>query len=355
MPAVTPYQLYETQNYIVDHINAIVNQVANGLNRARGAPTQTPQFIDYKIREITNALEVIILAISDTRLGTLRIQDRIIQSNDEEHDAGPSHRTFFTNLHEAIDVTSSLLSHVPPTRYTLPTASLPLNELYGLLHALHRNSLEWLTHINYDIEKVAETVKNLEATLINELRAINRRIDTVIQRFANIESKLDMRAEPNLEGDLVKILTSIETQVQALHTRLREMSANEGSNSGGNPRPQLNENSTASRNELPAFIPEHPTDRCRSYGSVEFEGVNLHIPMDVRGRRASTALRLLIKHTIKREATIAKFELFDDGALLLTEEIGTPHKFDHPFTDSLALLHSKCPNFLYKIRDDRLC
>lgn len=356
MTHATAWHLYETQNYIVDHINTIISQVALRVSDTRSAVTQQQQFLDHKIKEIVPALDAITTSIlARTRNNAQSIQNRRPSDQSDELRMSTTNRTFFTNLSAALDTTSSLINHVPPTRYTLPSTSLPLDELYGLLHALHKNSLEWLTHISHDTEQVINKLNNIETILLSEVRTNSRKIDAVFEKLANVESHLCKSAKLDFERELAKSLTSIETQIQELHARFRESSHHGSSTLGDNPSTSSIPESSVINSLLPTFNPEHPTARCRAYGSVEFGGAVHHIPMDVRGRRASTALRLSVMYTPKREATIVKYKLFDDGALLFNEELSTQHKFMQPFGDSLALLHSKCPNFLYKIRDEVLC
>lgn len=356
MTHATAWHLYETQNYIVDHINMIISQIALRVSDTRGAATQQQQFLDHKIREIVPAIDAITTSISSrTQNNAQNIQNRRLSDQSVEFPQSTTNRTFFTNLNAALDTTSNLINHVPPTRYALPSVSLPLDELYGLLHALHKNSLEWLTHISHHTEQISNKLNNIETILLSEVRTNSRKIDTVLGKLVNVESHLSKSANSNLERELAKSLASIETQVQELHARFREMNHQGSSTLGGSPSTSSIPESSVINSLLPTFNPEHPTARCRAYGSVEFGGAVLQIPMDVRGRRASTALRLSVNYTPKREATTVKYKLFDDGALLFTEELSTQHKFMQPFSDSLALLHSKCPNFLYKIRDEVLC
>nr|QED44844.1 TGB3 [Garlic virus X] len=356
MTHATVWHLHETQNYIVDHINTIISQIALRVNGTRGTASQHQQFLDHKVREIVPALDALTTSIlARTQNEAQNIQDRRSSDQSAELRLGTASRTFFTDLNAALDTTSNLINHVPPIRYVLPPVPLPQDELYGLLHALHKNSLEWLTHISHNTEQIANKLNNIEATLLSEVRTNSRKIDTVLEKLANMESHLSKRAKPDFEQSLAKSLASIETQVQELHAKFREMSPAGSSTLGGNPSTSAIPESSVINSILPTFNPEHPTARCRAYGSVEFGGAVLQIPMDVRGRRASTALRLSVKCIPKREATTVKYKLFDDGALLFTEELSTPHKFMQPFSDSLALLHSKCPNFLYKIRDEVLC
>nr|QED44988.1 TGB3 [Garlic virus X] len=297
MTHATAWHLYETQNYIVDHINEIISQIALRVSNTRGATTQQQQFLDYKIREIVPALDVITTStLARTQNNDQNIQNR--RSSDQ--------------------------------------------------------SAELRTSTN-DTEQVINKLNNIETILLSEVRTNSRKIDTVFEKLANVESLLGKNAKSDFEQELAKSLASIETQIQELHARFREMSHQGSSTPGGNPSTSSIPESSVTNPLLPAYNPEHPTTRCRAYGSVEFGGTVLQIPMDVRGRRASTALRLSVTYTPKREATTVKYKLFDDGALLFTEELSTQHKFTQPLSDSLALLHSKCPNFLYKIRDEVLC
>nr|QED44880.1 TGB3 [Garlic virus X] len=352
MTHATAWHLYETQNYIVDHINTIISQIALRVSDTHGAAAQQQQFLDYKIKEIVPALDAITTSIlTRTQNNTQNILNRRSSDQSTEPCLSTTNRTFFTNLNAALDTTSNLINHVPPTRYTLPSVSLPLDELYGLLHALHKNSLEWLTHISHDMEQTINKLNNIETILLSEVRTNSRKIDTVLGKLANMESHLAKSANSDFEQELAKSLTSIETQIQELHARLSEMNHRGDSTPGAGPSTSSNPESSVNNSLLPTFHPEHPTARCRAYGNVEFGGAVLQIPIDVRGRRASTALRLSVTYTPKREVTTVKYKLFDDGALLFTEELSTQHKFMQPFSDSLALLHSKCPNFIYKIRD----
>nr|QED44886.1 TGB3 [Garlic virus X] len=355
MTYATAYQLHETKNYIVDYINTVINHIASRLKDGHGRTTQLTQIMDYKIREIASSLDTITLSISARRRDDIPPpSNREVQ---REFSAGSSdsvNRTFFTNLNAALDATENLLNHVPPTRHVVPPISLPLDELYGLLHALHRGTLEWLTHISHDTEQIANGIHALQTDLLSEVRLSNRKTDAVLEKLADLAAKLGERPELNSESDLVKTMHSIETQIHGLVSELRETTSGKTPKSSSSSGTLADTNTAAAHLTLPTYIPEHPTARCRSYGSVEFGGATFHVPMDIKGRRASTALRLLIKHTIERGSTAIKYELFDDGALLLTEEMNTPHKLNQPLTDSLSLLHSKCTNFIYKIRDDGL-
>nr|QED44460.1 TGB3 [Garlic virus I] len=306
----TVWQLFEVRDHIINHINTFKSQFAVALQNAQATLIESNHLtLDNKLEPIKEIL-------------------------DTATSATPT---------KAIEGTS------------LPTTSLPLDELYGLLHALHRNSLEWLTHISHDTDQIIDKLSTVENGVLNEVRSNSRKLDLILQRISEVESKINDQTTSNIDDHLSKTLTSIETRLQELHVKLI---ANPTDNQAG-PSSSLTKPSSAdthsAHSSLPFFQANHPTARCRSYGYVELNGISLHIPMDVRGRRSSTALRLITKHTLSSDATTVEYELLDDDALLLTEEIKTPHKLDRPFGDSLALLHSKCPNFIYKIRDDGLC
>ncbi|QED44454.1 TGB3 [Garlic virus H] len=193
---------------------------------------------------------------------------------------------------------------------------------------------------------------NIKPTFEQE---ITQKIDVILRKIVEIESKIDGLTRLFPEEGLSRTLTSIEQRLQELHIKVIPTPNDDHAEPSSSTTTPPSADVPISHSALPVFTAQHPTTRCRSYGNVILGDASLHIPMDVRGRRASTALRLIMKHTLSKDATTVKYELLDDGALLLTEEISTPHKLDQPLGDSLALLHSKRENFIYKIRDSGLC
>lgn len=353
----TVWQLFEVRDHIINHINTFKSQFAVALQNAQATLIESNHLtLDNKLKPIKEILDTATSATPTKAIeGTSQTRDQISLSEAANCEQVPTDRTFFTNLNAAVTATGNLLTHVPPARYNLPTTSLPLDELYGLLHALHRNSLEWLTHISHATDQIIDKLSTVENGVLNEVRSNSRKLDLILQRISEVESKINDQTTSNIDDHLSKTLTSIETKLQELHVKLIANPTNNQAGPSSNLTKPSSADTHSAHSSLPIFQANHPTARCRSYGYVEFNGLSLHIPMDVRGRRSSTALRLITKHTLSSDATTVEYELLDDDALLLTEEIKTPHELDRPFGDSLALLHSKCPNFIYKIRDDGLC
>nr|QZH70133.1 serine-rich protein [Garlic virus E] len=77
--------------------------------------------------------------------------------------------------------------------------------------------------------------------------------------------------------------------------------------------------------------------------------------MDILERPASTALRLDMTVATSSHDAVVSYKMFDDGYLLLSENVETAHKLQHCLSDCLALLHQRCHNFIYKIRCHGLC
>lgn len=270
-------------------------------------------------------------------------------------------RTFFTNAGVAIDATRALLGYLPPTRYDVPPATLPLDELYGQLHALHQNSLEWLTHINHNVESIIDFFN--PSSLFSHGTPLSRLRDsiaTLTRTVDDIHSALTYTVPDPEHASSSKTQTKfevIERSLEALHQKVDKLT----SLTGDNPSlPQVSPNSStalppgASKN-LPAFQAIHPTASCRTYGTIVFDGTSSRIPMDILGRPASTALRLDMTVAASSLATSVSYKIFDDDYLLLSETVETAHKLQHCPSDCLALLHQRCPNFVYKIRSHGLC
>nr|QYA72402.1 40 kDa protein [Garlic virus B] len=357
MTYATAWQLYEVRDHIINHINTFRNQFAGSLQNAQATLIESNHLtLDSKLKPIKEILHTVTSTITTkANEGTSQNQNHVSLREIANREQVPTDRTFFTSLNAALTATGNLLTHVPPARYNLPTTSLPLDELYGLLHALHKNSLEWLTHISHDADQIISKLSAVENGVLNEIHNDSRRLDLILQRISEVESKINYQATPTLDHHLSETLTSIETKLQELHVKLIATPTNNQAGPSSSITKPDGADTHLNHSTLPTFEAKHPTARCRSYGYVEFNGLSLHIPMDVRGRRSSTALRLITKHTLSSDSTTVKYELLDDGALLLAEEIKTPHKLNQPLSDSLALLHSKCPNFIYKIRDVGLC
>nr|QED44670.1 TGB3 [Garlic virus D] len=150
---------------------------------------------------------------------------------------------------------------------------------------------------------------------------------------------------------------TIEHSLESLHTKIDELAsavAQTLERPHVTPVPDEMRPSTSTR-DLPAYQAQHPTRPCRAYGTVLFEDKILKIPMDITGRPVSTALKLELHLATNDQTTIVSYRIYDDGYLLLSDDIETAHKLQHRLSDCLALLHQRCPNFIYKIKGHGLC
>nr|ALK24281.1 40kDa protein [Garlic virus D] len=270
-------------------------------------------------------------------------------------------RTLFTNASIALDATRTLLGYVPPARYNVPPATLPLDELFGQLHALHQNSLEWLTHINHNVDSILNTLNlsNLlsQSMLLSQLRET---LATITGKVDDIHSTLQSpKPDPNQPSSSkpTSKLEIIEHSLENLHVKINELTSSiaqtheQPNNTSKSDTPQ----SSASTSELPTYQAQHPTRPCRAYGTILFDNKTVRIPMDITGRPVSTALKLELHLTTNSQTTAISYKIYDDGYLLLSDDVETAHKLQHRLSDSLALLHQRCPNFIYKIKGHGLC
>lgn len=270
-------------------------------------------------------------------------------------------RTFFSNAGLALDATRTILGYVPPARYDVPPTTLPLDELFGQLHALHQNSLEWLTHISHNVDSILDMLNpnNLlsQGTPLSRLRealaALTRKIDDVHSTLQASSSNTD---QPSSSSSHIR-LEAIELSLERLHTKLGELisvlpNVHDQPQSGNRPNTLP---SSANTRDLPVYQAQHPTRPCRTYGTILFDNTSSRIPMDIVGRPASTALTLEVHITFADHATKVLYKIYDDGYLLQSDQVETAHKFQHHLSDSLALLHQKCPNFIYKMKGHGLC
>nr|QED44472.1 TGB3 [Garlic virus D] len=270
-------------------------------------------------------------------------------------------RTFFSNASIALDATRTLLGYVPPARYDVPQATLPLDELFGQLHALHQNSLEWLTHINHNVDSILDMLNpsNLlsQGTPLSRLRdtlaALTGKIDTVL---STLQSSILNPDQPSSSKPTSE-LEVIEHSLERLHIKINELTslvAQTHDQPQSTPKPDVTQPQTSTR-DLPTYQAQHPTRPCRAYGTVLFDDKILRIPMDIIGKPVSTALKLELHLTTNDQAAVVSYKIYDDGYLLLSDDVETAHKLQHRLSDCLALLHQRCPNFIYKIKGHGLC
>nr|AGG13297.1 40 kDa Protein [Garlic virus C] len=270
--------------------------------------------------------------------------------------APPPQRILFTNANAALEATRGLIAHVPPIRYALPPTTLPLDELYGQLHALHQNSLEWLTHIGSDTDQ-----------LLLDLRAFANTTAANHSQVANHVTSIrdELHALRGLPGLVNTLLKQHEANAQTLNTLMKDVAALKTlvmhsqtcpPNQTSNSTTSSGDKTTAHQiSDLEPYQAQHPKTRCRTYGTIIYNGSSLHMPMDILGKPASTALQLHVAVKPSAQGTSVTYRLADNGALLLSDEIVVPNKLTEPLSDALSLLHSKCRNFIYTNKGNSLC
>lgn len=368
MTIVTTTYVDQTRERINDCVNAARNAVCQNINIVQASIEQQ---VENTSNGILNHFSAWCESIGN-QIGTLptvvgavneRIQhlEHTLTLRNWPHDLQPPppmNRVLFSNAALALEATRNLLSHVPPTRYNLPQTTLPLDELYGQLHALHQNSLEWLTHIGSDTDRLIVDFGTFSSTAVANH-------DHMTTHLANIRDELHtLRDLPQLLNRLLKqqelhlqTLTDTQKEIAALKTLIhhnltqsqtQESSTPSSSQSGATthqPQPS----------DLHPYQARHPTTRCRTYGTLIYNGSSLHMPMDILGKPASTALQLQVDIKPSPGGTNVTYKLADNGALLLSDEIFTPHKLNKPLSDALSLLHDNCSNFIYNNKGGRLC
>lgn len=272
-------------------------------------------------------------------------------------------RTFFSNATLALDATRALLGHVPPARYDVPPAILPLDELYGQLHALHQNSLEWLTHINHNVDAILNTINSID--FHSQSMALSKLRETVESLTNTVDSIHSSLQPSNSNSDHPSSSTAtrhtrleeIERSLETLHHKVDKItsSLSDAGHKPNNLSKPLGSSPLNTAKSLPVYHAAHPTRPCRTYGTILIDGTYSRIPMDITGRPASTALRVELCVVPTEQFTTVSYKIFDDGYLLTSDDIETAHKLQHYPGDCLALLHQRCPNFIYKIKAHSLC
>nr|QED44268.1 TGB3 [Garlic virus A] len=278
-----------------------------------------------------------------------------------ENTAETLQRTFYQNATLAIDATRTLLGYVPPARYNVPPIILPLDELYGQLHALHQNSLEWLTHVSHNVDSVLNMLDPSspfsQGTPISRLRdALGTLSKTVDSIHSSLQSTTADPDRPSSSQNYTK-LDDIGQSLEALHHKVDELCLSlrhDKSQQQTTPSSDTSSPKDVAK-DLPTYLAIHPNRPCRTYGTILFDNTNSRIPMDIIGRPASTALRLELSVTPSDQSTTVTYKIFDDGYLLISDNARTNHKLQHFPSDCLALLHQKCPSFIYKIQTHGLC
>lgn len=243
----------------------------------------------------------------------------------------PVARNFFSQIDNALSATQTLLSHLPGRTYDIPYQPLPHEELYGLLHALHQQNLQWLTHV----AELESQINQQTATLVREMAEVKR---TLID-FA--------RRQEEETTNLLNRVMSVEQSVADIDRVITSST----SFSGADPVPPtttpLPRPPTMVR--LPSYQATHPSGPVRSFGYVTINDNPMRIPIDLTYRRPSTALSLFFILERKVAHTHINAVLMDDGETLLSKLEDLPYSFDELPGDALAWLHSRCTAFVYKL------
>nr|QED44406.1 TGB3 [Garlic virus A] len=363
MVIVTTFHIDRARELVINNSNSIrdcllnkLQTIANDLHTVSGNVEASISFNKTNLQAIYNRLcgnhEDLRQAQTSTSPAPL--------GDTYENATETIQRTFFSNATIAIDATRALLGYVPPARYDVPLATLPLDELYGQLHALHQNSLEWLTHINHNVDSILNMLNPSSpfsqgtpmSRLYEALTSLTRTVNSIHSNLQTSGLNLD---QPGPSTSPTR-LEGIEQSLELLHRKIDDITTSLASaTSGPSVTPKPPTSPAHAIKDLPVYQAAHPTTPCRTYGTIILDGVQSRIPMDILGRPASTALRLELSVTPATQATIVCYKIFDDGYLLTSDDVETAHKLQHYPGDCLALLHQKCPNFIYKIKAYSFC
>lgn len=262
-------------------------------------------------------------------------------------DQGAGQRSFFERLPDAIDATNAVLSNRPAGSYNITEGGLPLDQLYGLMHALHVNNIAWHKHSEQfhvaadntlgQILKILSKdtpepdpkwpdIQNQLKELTSSAQHTATTCDTIGRRLHEIEKSL---TERDITGRLLEIKDSLSKVEQMLVT--------------------IQPSATPDTPKLQPYRAQHADHICRSYGQLESSGTLVHLPMDLTDRPRSSSLRL--RYTLASDPTLTRlnFILTDGDTLLLARSVVTPHLLTDLPGDALHLLHTFCPKFLYKL------
>nr|AGC09138.1 40 kDa protein [Garlic virus A]AHB33490.1 40 kDa protein [Garlic virus A] len=359
------------------HIDRARDLVINNSNNIRDSILNKLQIISNELHNVGTRVDG---SATFNKTNLQYIRNRLCGNNDQPDQAQTARnlhplndmlqptteilqRTFFSNATLALDATHALLGHVPPARYDIPPAILPLDELYGQLHALHQNSLEWLTHINHNVDSVLNAINptNLhsQSMTLSKLReTVESLTNTVDSIHASLQPSNSNSDRPSSSTAMRHTrLEEIERSLETLHHKVDNitLSLSNANHKPSEPSKPSGPSALNAAKNLPVYQAAHPTRPCRTYGTILIDGAYSRIPMDITGRPASTALRVELCVTLTEQSTTVSYKIFDDGYLLTSDDIETAHKLQHYPGDCLALLHQKCPNFIYKIKAHSLC
>nr|QED44286.1 TGB3 [Garlic virus A] len=222
-------------------------------------------------------------------------------------------------------------------------------------------------HIDQARDLVITNSNSIKDLLLNKLQALFDKLITVSTNIGTLSKTVDSVRlslqsttaapdQPSSSQNNTK-LDDIGQSLEALHRKVDKLCL---SLQHDKLHSQITSSSDTSSpkeaaKDLPTYLAVHPTKPCRTYGTILFDDTSSRIPMDIVGRPASTALRLELSVTPSDQSTTVTYKIFDDGYLLISDNAKTNHKLQHFPSDCLALLHQKCPNFIYKIQTHGLC
>ena len=364
MVIVTTFHIDRARDLVINNSNSIRDCLLSKLHTISNEVRTVGAHVDSSIAFNRTNLQTIYNHLSGNNDNPAQVLTAAIPeslANTLETGTATAPRTFFSNAALAVDATRALLGYVPPARYNIPPATLPLDELYGQLHALHQNTLEWLTHISHNVDSIVTNFNPINSlsqsnsfSKIHEaLSSLTKTVDSI---YSGSQSTSTITNLPSSSRPPTK-LEGIEQSLEALHRKIDELSSALKRTTPGpsvTPNPSTLLPTDTARN-LPVYQADHPSTPCRTYGTILLDGVYSKIPMDIIGRPASTALRLELCVTPNDQSTTVSYKIFDDGYLLTSDDIETNHKLQHYPSDCLALLHQRCPNFIYKIKTHGLC
>lgn len=263
-------------------------------------------------------------------------------------------RTFFTHRDPTLASTQALLSHRPPGNYGVHQTSIPPEELYGLLLRLHANLVEWLMHLDTNIQTTARTteIRGIDEHATRNLQILDNKLDKLLDQLTRIANPASPAPTDlsSLSDDIRAIKlelsrTTAEGTLQKLIDALAKLPPSKGTET------QVSETPA----QLPPYAAKHPETTCRTHGVLVFDDIHTRIPMDLLGRPASTNLQLSFRVTQSESETELKFTIYNAGSLLLSRNITTPTMLQNLPGDALSLIHEHCPNFVYKLSRSGVC
>jgi len=330
-----------------NQLDQAVAGIRSDIQAAR-ADTVTANGFDF----LAQALETVRADLQTMRTSLQPTQAAATIGLDDRSSQVPSDsRVFFTDLQSALGATAALLSNVPPNRYDITAGSLPQNELFGQLHALHANLLEWLRHLDAQLDNMQrQNATNFADQATRQSSdAISSSINTVISAVHQLGQQQQSCNElgPRILANLQELKDSITTAdpTNALLAIARALAAMGHSS----------DSTTPPQNPLPEYRAVHPTLPCRTHGVLLFDSIHSRVPMDIRDSPPSTSLELRLSTKRTASESVVDFALYDAGALLLSKHLHTPHELTNLPGDALALIHQNCPKFVYKLSRYGLC